>query len=115
MSTPDNNESGAEELLLGFTTVETRDEAEKLGREAMDSGLAACIQIDAPVTSYFLWEGKRHEAVEHRLLFKFVSGHRRALEAWIQRHHPYDTPEWIVVAADHTAEKYLQWAREVTK
>jgi periplasmic divalent cation tolerance protein len=33
------------------------------------------------------------------------------LEAWILAEHPYETPEWIVVRAEHVAEKYLSWAR----
>ncbi len=102
-------------LLLGFTTVETREEAEKLAGEAVESGLAACIQVEAPVTSFFSWKGKQERATEYRLLFKFVASRNEELEDWIQRNHPYDTPEWVVLVADHTAEKYLQWAREVTK
>ena len=107
--------ASGETLLLGFTTVETREEAESLAREAIEHGLAACVQMDPPVTSFFSWRGKQEEGTEYRLLFKFVSRRREALENWIHGRHPYDTPEWIVIAADHTAEKYLQWAAEVTK
>jgi periplasmic divalent cation tolerance protein len=34
-----------------------------------------------------------------------------ALEAHVHRHHPYTTPEWIVVRAEHVGEKYLSWAQ----
>ena len=32
-------------------------------------------------------------------------GHGRALLAA----HPYETPEWLVVGAEHVGEKYLSW------
>ncbi len=101
-------------LLLGFTTVETREDAEKLARASVESGFVACAQADAPITSFFSWEGKQETVTEHRVLFKFVSARRREVEEWLHANHPYDTPEWIVIVADHTAEKYLQWARETT-
>lgn len=112
---PVPQESSADRLLLGFTTVETRAEAEALARSGIESGLVACIQVDAPITSYFSWQGKQEEATEYRLLFKFLASRADEVAAWIRNRHPYDTPEWIVVAAEHTAEKYLQWAREITK
>ena len=34
----------------------------------------------------------------------------RALEAQVLAGHPYDTPEWLVVRAEHVGEKYLSWA-----
>ncbi len=101
-------------LLLGFTTTENREDAERLASDSIAAGLVACAQVDAPVRSFFSWEGKREEATEYRLLLKFVSSRREAVTDWLQRHHPYDTPEWIVVAAEYTSEKYLQWAREVS-
>ncbi len=109
------DEASDNRLLLGFTTVESEADADKLARGGIASGLAACVQIDGPVTSHFPWEGRQEKASEYRLLFKFVPRRQAALDEWIRRNHPYDTPEWVVVAAGHTSEKYLQWAREVTK
>jgi periplasmic divalent cation tolerance protein len=37
-----------------------------------------------------------------------------ALEAHVLAAHSYDTPEWIVVCAEHVGEKYLSWARAVS-
>lgn len=109
-----SQDSSTDQLQLGFTTTESRSDAEALARAGVESGLVACVQVDGPITSFFSWRGKQEEATEYRLLFKFPSSRGGEVAAWIQSHHPYDTPEWVVVAARHTAEKYLQWARETT-
>ncbi len=109
-----SEKSQTDSLLLGFTTVETREQAEALAGESVERRLAACAQVDAPIRSFFFWQGRGEQADEIRVLFKFVASRREAMAAWIAERHPYDTPEWIVVAPQETSEKYLQWAREVS-
>ena len=92
-------------LLLGFTTVETREQAEALAGESVERRLAACAQVDAPIRSFFFWQGRCEQAEEIRVLFKFVPSRREAMAAWIAERHPYDTPEWIVVAPQEISEK----------
>ncbi len=101
-------------LFLGFTTVETREQAETLASESVAKKLAACVQVEGPIRSFYTWKGKTEQAEEFRLLFKFTAARRKTLSAWLAASHPYDTPEWIVVESLETAEKYLQWAREIT-
>lgn len=101
-------------MRLGWTTVETRHQAESLARGLVEAGLAACVQIEGPITSCYRWEGQVQTASEFRLTVKYVAEQHLPLEAWLLRHHPYETPEWIVVAADYVAEKYLSWARSTT-
>lgn len=98
-------------MRIGWTTVETRPQAETLAQGLIAEHLAACVQIDGPITSVYRWESQVQSAEEFRLTVKFVAARHVALEAWLHRHHPYATPEWIVVSADHVAEKYLSWAQ----
>jgi periplasmic divalent cation tolerance protein len=98
-------------LLIGWTTVGTRDQAEVLAKGLVDAQLAACVQVEGPITSFYTWEGKATRAEEYRLCVKLLPARVRALEEWITRHHPYDTPEWLVVPAERVAQKYLSWAR----
>lgn len=97
-------------MLLAWTTISSRAEADRLAAGAVAAGLAVCVQIDGPVVSHYRWEGKLEQAEEHRLLFKFLPATAAALEQHILATHPYTTPEWIVVEATHVAEKYLSWA-----
>lgn len=97
-------------MLLAWTTVATRAEADHLAAGAVAAGLAVCVQIDGSVVSHYRWEGKLERAEEHRLLFKFLPATAAALEKHVLAEHPYDTPEWIVIPATHVTEKYLSWA-----
>lgn len=98
-------------MLLAWTTVATRTDADRLAVEAVARNLAACVQVEGPVTSHFRWQGKDERAEEFRLCFKFLPENATALETHVLAAHPYDTPEWVVVQAQHVAEKYLSWAR----
>jgi periplasmic divalent cation tolerance protein len=98
-------------MLIAWTTLATRDKAEELARAAIEQRLAACVQIDGPVTSHYVWQGRPERTEEFRLGFKFLPAQQKALEAWLFAHHPYDTPEWIVWRAESVGEKYLSWAR----
>jgi periplasmic divalent cation tolerance protein len=98
-------------MLIAWTTLATRDQAEELARAAIQQRLAACAQIDGPITSHYIWQGRPERAEEFRLCFKFLPIQQVALEAWLLAHHPYDTPEWIVLRAENVGEKYLSWAK----
>ncbi len=98
-------------MLLCWTTVATRDDADRLASDVITRGLAACVQIDGPITSHYRWQGQVERAEEFRLCFKVLPALLAPLEAHVLSHHPYATPEWIVVSAERVAEKYLSWAK----
>jgi periplasmic divalent cation tolerance protein len=98
-------------MLIAWTTVATPEDASRIAQGAVEARLAACVQVDGPVTSCYRWEDGIESALEYRLTFKLLPEQAAALEAWIHAHHPYKTPEWVVVRAEHLSEKYLSWAR----
>ena len=98
-------------LMIGWTTLATREEAENLARKLVESRLVACAQIDGPIRSLYPWEGKVEAADEWRLTLKFLATHHRAVEKSVLAAHPYTTPEWIVVRAENVSEKYLSWVK----
>jgi periplasmic divalent cation tolerance protein len=98
-------------MYLAWTTVSTSEEAAKLAQGAVEASLAACVQIDGPVTSHFIWDGKAECASEFRLCFKCTMAQLPALEEHVLAQHPYEIPEWIVVRAERVGEKYLSWAQ----
>lgn len=98
-------------MLIAWTTVSTRAEADSIAQATVKQGRTACVQIDGPVTSVYRWEGRVETAEEYRLTFKVLPEQAAALEQLVHDLHPYETPEWIVVPAGHVSEKYLSWAR----
>lgn len=97
-------------MLIAWTTVAQRTDADRLAAEVVARNLAVCVQIDGPVTSHYRWQGKAESATEFRLTFKALESQAAALEQHVLATHPYDTPEWLVVSADRIGEKYLSWA-----
>jgi periplasmic divalent cation tolerance protein len=97
-------------MHVAWTTCPGRTEAVTLGRQAVEKGLAACAQVDGPVTSIFRWQGRIEETDEYRLTFKVLDDNVAALESFVLAHHPYQTAQWLSVRADHVSKNYLNWA-----
>ncbi|MGB0793187.1 MAG: divalent-cation tolerance protein CutA [Opitutales bacterium] len=98
-------------LLIGWTTVGSAEVAQQLACELVESGLAACVQIDREISSVYQWEGHVCQEREWRLQVKFLESKSEALLEWIDRAHPYSTPEWVVVTPTQVAAKYDDWVR----
>lgn len=101
-------------MLIAWTTVSTAEQAQQLAAEAVRRHLAVCVQVEGPITSHYRWDGKICCEPEFRLCFKFLEAQLGPLEAHVRTHHPYATPEWLVVRAEHVGEKYLSWAVAVS-
>ena len=100
-------------LLVGWTTVESESDAQNLAQNLIEERLAACVHIDSPVQAWYRWQDKVESGNEIRLMVKFPEEKAPAIKAWIEKNHPYDTPQWIVVEAVDVAEKYLRWTEEI--
>lgn len=101
-------------VLTVLTTTDTPDKAEALARGAVEARVAACAQINGPVTSVYRWEGAVETAREWQVLLK-TTGHRYPdLESWLARAHDYDTPEIIATPVTRGSAAYLSWVAEET-
>ena len=98
-------------MFIAWTTLATRADAEKLAADVVARGLAVCAQVEGPIISYYVWQGRQERTEEFRLCLKCLPDKLAALEAYVLAHHLHDTPEWIVVRAERLGEKYLSWAR----
>ncbi|RDH86803.1 MAG: divalent-cation tolerance protein CutA [endosymbiont of Escarpia spicata] len=101
-------------LLLVHCTVPDHQTGLQLAQTLVSQGLAACVNITAPVTSVYRWEGKLESANEHLLLIKTTKQHYDALEARIRAHHPYELPEIIAVPVEQGLDGYLDWVEKCT-
>ncbi len=88
-------------------------EAESLAEDIVKSRLAACVQIDSPVTSVYRWRGKVEKEEEIRIMILALEAELPKLESFVEDRHPYDTPKWVCVKAEKVSEKYLKWANDV--
>lgn len=97
-------------IMIAWTTVAHREEAEQLARHLVETQQVACAQIDGPLTSVYRWKNTVQTETEFRLTLKFLASHAPAVEQAVHARHPYATPQWVVVSADAVTEKYLSWA-----
>ncbi len=96
-------------LMLAWTTCEMGEDATRLAEHAVEHNLAACVQVSGPIMSFYRWKGKLESGTEYRLLFKFPESLREALHAWLKKNHPYETPQFYALKADHVDEAYMDW------
>ena len=102
------------ENLLVITNLPDRESAEKLADLLVERRLAACVNILAPCTSVYRWQGEIQRDEEHPLLIKTVKQRYAELEAAIRALHPFELPEIIAVTISGGLPAYLQWVQSET-
>lgn len=112
-SNPSSSSESAS-LFICWTTFESADEAKAFGKELIAKGIAACVQLDAPIESIYQWEGKCCQAQEFRLWLKILEPCLPEAKKLLADLHPYDTPQWIACRAEEVEEKYLKWAKDAS-
>ncbi len=100
--------------LTVLTTTDAADKAERLARGAVELRIAACAQINGPVTSVYRWKGEIETAQEWQILFKTTEGRYPELENWLIAEHDYDTPEIIATPVVRGSTDYLTWLEQET-
>lgn len=95
--------------LLVLTNLPDHDSAVRLAHTLVEAKLAACVNILAPCTSIYHWQGKTESTEEIPMLIKSTELAYPALELAIRQHHPYELPEIIHVPLTGGLPEYLQW------
>lgn len=103
------------ELLLVVTNLPDRATAERIADTLVTEGMAACINILAPCTSVYRWEGKLNHTDEVPLLIKTTRAAYPRLQNRLQELHPYELPELIAVPVTNGLPAYLAWVGQETQ
>jgi periplasmic divalent cation tolerance protein len=101
--------------ILVMTTLPNREGAVRMAQDLIDAGLAACVNVLAPCTSIYHWQGKTESAEEFPLLIKTSSTRYAELEQKIRQQHPYELPEIISVPIKNALPEYLHWIETETQ
>ncbi|MCT2590330.1 divalent-cation tolerance protein CutA [Streptomyces sp. N2-109] len=102
------------EILTVLTTTGSAERAEALARVAVERGVAACAQINGPVTSVYRWQGALQTDREWQVLLKTTAARYEALQTCLREAHDYDVPEIIATPVTHGTPDYLAWVAEET-
>jgi len=99
-------------ILIIITSVDSREQAEYICKTLLQAKLAACIQQTHGV-SHYQWQGKLEVADEYYLHIKTSPARKQEVIAWLEQHHPYETPEIITLNAQ-ASRKYSAWLHNET-
>jgi periplasmic divalent cation tolerance protein len=102
--------SQGRDILTVTTTVGSREDARKLARAIVQARLAACVQVEEGLTSFYRWQGRECEDAEVRLTIKTLPGCEQALQALFREQHPYEVPQFVAVGMQ-ASEGYFEWVR----
>ena len=94
---------------VALVTAPNLKTARLLARAALEANVAACANLIPGLESHYWWQGKLERGSEVLILFKTTRARLAALEACIIKHHPYDTPEFVVLDIAQGNERYLDW------
>jgi periplasmic divalent cation tolerance protein len=100
--------------VIVLTTLDAQTDATAFARVLVDERLAACVNILPAMTSIYRWKGAIEEAREQQLVIKTTSDRVEALEARFHELHPYELPEFLVIAATEGSAGYLEWLDEAS-
>ena len=99
------------DLILILTTMPDDERARTLARALVDEGLAACVNVQAPMTSIYRWKGAVEEEAERQLVIKAARARLPEIEARLRALHPYELPELVVLDAE-ASEAYGAWVSQ---
>ena len=88
------------------------DEAERIGRTAIEERLAACVNILGSTRSIYRWKGKVETADEVAAIFKTHHWRADALIARIAELHSYDVPAIASWPIDKILGSYADWVED---
>lgn len=104
-----HSKSNNSDVILVLTNLPDQASAGNMAQHLVSANLAACVNIMAPCTSIYHWQGKIESATEVPLMIKTTADRYTEIEAFILDRHPYELPEIVRVTVDGGLDAYLQW------
>jgi periplasmic divalent cation tolerance protein len=99
-------------IVSVYALFGSAEEADRIGRDVVESRLAACVNILGPCRSIYRWKGKVETADEVAAIFKTTDAQADALMTRISGLHSYDVPAIAVWPIDKLLSSYADWVEE---
>ena len=97
------------DAVVVLCTAPDEASAQDLAAKVLAEKLAACVTLLPVETSLYYWEGKLEQEYEVQMLLKTNLTNQQALLDCLKSHHPYQTPELLVLPVVHGDNDYLSW------
>ena len=95
--------------VIVLTTISLDVDASVLGTRLVEERLAACVNVLPEMDSFFRWRGAVERDQERQVIIKTTAARLPDLERRLHELHPYELPEFLVVAVEQGSEGYLRW------
>lgn len=102
------------EYVIVLTTLPADADGAAFGRTLVEERVAACVNLLPPMESVYRWEGQVERDTERQVIVKTSRDRVPALWERIRDLHPYETPEFVVLAIADGSDAYLRWLGEGT-
>ncbi len=103
------------DVVLILTTAPAGEAGEAIARALVGERLAACVNVLAPMTSVYRWQGALEQDTERQLIIKTTSDHATAVQARLRELHSYELPECLVLKVSDGSAAYLEWVQAETR
>ncbi len=97
------------QILETTTTVAKLEDAEGIATSLLEQRLAACVQINGPITSIYRWNNTIERSTEWKLTIKSAARLQEEIREHLIATHPYEVPELLFVLIDASSESYAKW------
>jgi periplasmic divalent cation tolerance protein len=98
------------DIVTVTTTVGSVADGQDLARAILQGRLAACVQLEEGLTSFYRWQGRQCEEAEVRLTIKTVAACVAPLQALFGEKHPYEVPQFVAWKGQGSVA-YTDWIR----
>lgn len=100
--------------IIILTTFPDQASAVRMAQILVRERLAACVNIQAQMTSVYLWKGEECLGTEHLLMIKTRRARYESIEQRLRAEHPYELPEIIATPITLGLAEYIDWIDEST-
>ncbi|MEM3399213.1 MAG: divalent-cation tolerance protein CutA [Candidatus Micrarchaeia archaeon] len=97
-------------MLLVYTTLPKRRDAEKIAQQLLKEKMVACANI-FEITSLYVWEKKLKREPEFVLLCKTSRNKKALVENRLKQLHPYQLPAIIFIPVTASRE-FSKWVED---
>lgn len=100
--------------LVVLSTCPDDATAERIARDVVSEGLAACVNRVA-LRSVYRWQGALEDEPEVLLVIKTTAHRYAELEMRLNALHPYEVPEILALPVLTGSASYLAWLAGATR
>jgi len=100
------------EINMIYITAGSKDEAKRIGKALINTGLAACVNIIENMTSMYMWDGKLQDANETILIAKTTKERVSGLIEKVNALHSYDCPCIVSLPVSGGNPAFLKWVAD---